>query len=373
MRSATERRLGTNRPTLSRSAGEPDGGAHASAAGRNSSLRAKRFALTFPRCEVLPELARRRLRKVHGYVSCVVVREPHLDGSPHLHVLLELSETLVIRHSVFDRIARKHGNYQAERSPARWLRYLLKSDPSGDNLSFDGEEPHERLERIRAKRGVKVSDAVAKLIMEGTSLKEIAVVEPGFTLMHSRAMREFEDLTREDAADVPFKLSVVCGPEYREESGVLVEWLTDNIGNRSRPIKTPQLWICSPPNVGKSSLIARLDEAIKVYTVLYKGNWFGGYSENIDLINMDDYHAEKTMAELNRLVDGSITKLDRKGLEAHEKRHNVPTIVMSNTSIRGTYCNIVDESRIVAVESRFLELVLTEFDHIWDIYFSKWY
>ncbi len=209
---------------------------------------------------------------------------------------------------------------------------------------------------ITSSKKETVGDEISKLIRNGTSIEDIATDEDygGYTLLHLQAMQRYSDLVRPAPEPVATKLEF--SPILGGHPGTMpvCAWLNSNIRADTRPIKTPQLWLYGPPNVGKSSFVLLLEKHLSVYVHAYE-SWYDDLTNLFDIMILDDYGGELKPALLNRLVDGSTVMLPRRGRRPFRKHRNIPVIVLSNRSIQDTYPN-ADQVGVVALQTRFLEL-----------------
>ncbi len=84
---------------------------------RNSEFRlnAKNIYLTFPTCDVTATVAMASLmRMMQDKIKYAIIStELHEDGTPHLHLLIQMIDKCNIRRADYlDTITGKHGNYQ---------------------------------------------------------------------------------------------------------------------------------------------------------------------------------------------------------------------------------------------------------------------
>ncbi len=99
-------------------------------------LHAKQFFLTYPKCDLSPQLALVQLRNCLPVEKYVIAREDHADGTPHLHVYVRCSSKVRIRSAsrldLLGENKRYHGNYQTARSAGGVTAYCKKG---GDYIS----------------------------------------------------------------------------------------------------------------------------------------------------------------------------------------------------------------------------------------------
>lgn len=98
----------------------------------NFVIRGLNFFLTYPRCSLNIKdacecLQARLSAKLPIYI--LGAREQHADGSPHLHILIQLTNSLRTRDCTFFDLAEFHPNIQVAKSP-RQVRAYIKKHPS---------------------------------------------------------------------------------------------------------------------------------------------------------------------------------------------------------------------------------------------------
>ncbi len=75
----------------------------------------KNLYLTYPQCDVTATVAMENLMKLWPSTIkyAIIVTELHEDGTPHLHLLIQMKTRADIKSASFlDSITGKHGNYQ---------------------------------------------------------------------------------------------------------------------------------------------------------------------------------------------------------------------------------------------------------------------
>lgn len=104
-------------------------------------LAAKRFFLTYPKCDTPKEQVMANLHtRFEKTLRCAMVaHELHADGSNHIHVAFELSvRREFTKPSCFDDLAGQHGSYEAIRDWRAAVQYLSKVGLAlGFNLSIN--------------------------------------------------------------------------------------------------------------------------------------------------------------------------------------------------------------------------------------------
>lgn len=99
----------------------------------------KAFFLTYPQCFEEPRSIGTHLEQLHPTEYCVVARELHQDGNPHLHALVIFTEKKNIRNASFFDYGNYHPNIISPRDRKGTVTYIKKGSPSGDDLYESGE------------------------------------------------------------------------------------------------------------------------------------------------------------------------------------------------------------------------------------------
>lgn len=135
-------------------------------------------------------------------------------------------------------------------------------------------------------------------------------------------------------------------------------WLNDNLFNNHK-FRQKQLWIWGKTQLGKTQLIENLKlNGVTTYSIDYGSKFYDGMHDGIQLISFDEFKAQKTITEMNKLCDGSKCQLDTKGSH-YEIKRPLPVIVTSNFSISGAYSNS-DTDHLETLKGRFLEIEVTQ-------------
>lgn len=95
-------------------------------------IRAKFFAVTYPRCPYKNELVDELLKKYDDIHYIAAASEQHEDGTPHTHILIEFKEKKELRDERCFDFLLQHPNIQGCRNPKAWFEYISKE---GTNLT----------------------------------------------------------------------------------------------------------------------------------------------------------------------------------------------------------------------------------------------
>lgn len=313
---------------------------------------AKTFFLTFPRCSAQKEEVSRLLNEFRPQCGARllwsrVVQENHEDGAPHLHLVFQFDKSVnVCRSDYFDFLATGHHcNIQSAKSPRSVLEYLSKSDPSPCDF---GAVPS-------SARQVGKLEEIAMSIKGGASLEDVDSRFPGVYLNKKRQIDDYYHFQMVKARRFnilnwsPLKCSL-DRPSFLE----VLAWFNDNVGSTvPRKIKTPQLWLWGPPNVGKTSLLEFVATRARVYLAPSE-DFFDSYDDaSYDLALFDEFSPKcYNLGNLRKFFDGQKMCLRRKGGQI-AKNKNLPCVVLSNFSIDKAFGALVDKQ---SFHARFLEV-----------------
>jgi len=307
--------------------------------------------LTFPQTDVSKEEALKRLLERHLGVDYVeICAEKHADGTPHLHLAVFLKEKLRIRDpDFFDFICGKHGNYQTMISPKAALEYIRKEDPSP--LTY-GTPPQSSGSRVPK------SNLFASAITSGLSLDEASTLDCGYFMLNLRKITDYHSfcsMKRHRSSIVPIVLPITYSGTSLDTERV-IDWLNTNLLTVRR-FKAPQLYLSSPPNYLKTSLVNALQQRLRVYHMPLLEDFYDFYDDdNFDLVVLDEFRGQKTIQFLNMWTQGGLMNIRKKGSQSMKTR-NLPMIVLSNFPLDLVY---KDTTKIETLKTRFLEITLSE-------------
>ncbi|QDJ95277.1 replication-associated protein [Capybara virus 35_cap1_1079] len=321
----------------------------------------KSFILTFPQCAEKKEVAAERIEQkfgssLKGYVVC---EEAHKDGTPHLHVFLQFTEKL--RHSdknYFDFIGGKHGSYEVARNVRKSVEYVTKSG----NYVAKGVD----VESIRKKKS-PMSAQVAESIMSGKSLSDINKENPGYVMMNKRKIEEYESWVKCEQSKKQKVDWVPPSVEGLTDSNLqIAKWICSNI-RQNRAFKAPQLYIHGPRNLGKTSLVEWLERSLSVYHMPTTEEFYDHYSDDYDLVVIDEFKGQKTLQFMNQFLQGSPMTIRKKGSQSM-KYKNLPVVILSNYSLNECYPKAANDGRLDTLMCR---LDFVEVDSFIDFYHDR--
>lgn len=332
---------------------------------RKFNLHSKRVFATWPQCGTDIKTILARIKTLPNYNWAVVSAELHEDGSPHRHAIFALKKKLNVKDPKhFDFLADSHGHYEGVKNLTECMDYVAKNhDYVADNINVDeamnGHAP-------------STSTAVAKKIMDGASNKEIMKEYPGFYLLHSRNVKEFQHEWREDQLELQLKPWTPFNVPNDAPDCVktVMAWINSCAGKTStaeRPIGTQQLFLWGKTQIGKSSFVAKLSTMLKTYFCPISEHFFNGLNETHQLIVFDEFHGQHPITFMNQFVDGQQMVVPSKGGQ-YMKKNNPPVIALSNYPPARCYAKVYEENpdHFDAFLRRWLviELTTTLFDYL---------
>ena len=292
-------------------------------------MQGKKYLITFPQCSVKKEEVAKKLeekfKNMKGYIVC---EEVHQDGTPHLHAFVHFEERQVFNSpDCFDFLTGKHGNYKVANSVRGSVNYVTKAG----KYIVKGID----IESIQKKRAPK-SETVAKMLMDGKSLEEINDEDPGYVMLNKRKIEDYQSWIECNKAKkskltwVPPSLDGLTDTNKQ-----IAEWICSNV-RQKRKFKCPQLFIYGPRNLGKTSLIEWLEQYLSVYHIPMGEEFYDLYSDDYDLVVMNEFKGQKTIQWMNSFLQGGPMNIRKKGSQ-YMKRANLPAIILSNYSLSECY------------------------------------
>lgn len=302
-------------------------------------LNARRIFITIPKCDVSPQEALTRILSNNKTKSCacVIAREQHADGTPHLHILLSKTRPFNINNpSYLDFIGEKRGNYQKVRFFEACLRYVTKKgEYIAHKIDVDSilQSYNKKIIAQNKKKQGK-SKLIWEYLNDGKTYEELVKdSELGpFLVLHSSSVKRL-------AADIQHtkqkELKLLSKPIYchliimGREFDLLSEL----------PFKTKQFWIHGPPNTGKTSLIRKLEDiGLRGYQIS-TNNDFANYDDALfDFCYIDEFKGQLTIQFLNEFLQGSKMYLPGKYvIGGVVKNRNLPIFILSNYTPEQVY------------------------------------
>jgi len=317
----------------------PDSGGHQpSPSSRQFRFNAQVVFLTFPRC------LRPKEDAISGLLAAfpeqvkwaIVCRELHQDQTPHLHLVAKFKRKInSVNPRLFDQVLGEHPNIQSVRSIKNVLKYVRKSD---DSPLEHGDVPSTEASTVNDFQKESKSDMVAKALISGATIQQIASDHPGYVLLHLQKMELFRTRMMMKTTTLPTLTSLVLLPdptmttEAVQSSTSLVEWVRKNL-LAPRAFKDPQLWMWGPPNTRKTSFVHLLKKYYRVYCVPHE-EFDDLYEDGLyDLAFCDEWRNDlRAIGWLARFSQGDDMTLRVKGGQ-RTKSQNIPMIIASNFPI----------------------------------------
>lgn len=115
-------------------------------------LSAKSFFNTYPHCDVPKELVLAQYQDLGTLTYCIIAKELHQDGTPHIHVCCTFDRKRnFVSPNCFDLLydgRTFHGNYSTARNKAASINYCKKEDENPLEFSPDQPTEEEEIEDI---------------------------------------------------------------------------------------------------------------------------------------------------------------------------------------------------------------------------------
>lgn len=324
-------------------------------------LTAKNLFLTYPQCDTAKSVLLSNAKTFFGdnLNWIVIAQETHEDGALHLHAAIALKRQFSTRDPFrLDCLAQNesrtfHGNYQSMRNVRNSLNYLMKED---QNPAAFGIDPKIAVAKKNGKAAL-----MAQMMTDGATLQELISEDAGFVMMNHQKIVNFQQILKIQtlrAKKTQSQLNIdlaTGGPEAL----LIVQWLRENI-RHPREFKQRQLFLESPPNHGKTSMILELQKYLNIYWAPLEGSNDDLYEDGVyDLVVFDEFHGQRKLTWLNWFMQGGSMPIHRR-YNSTIKDDNLPVIILSNSSPRQCYSN-VSEDRLTPFNERINHIVLTQF------------
>lgn len=318
------------------------------------------------------------LRSPRDVIWAVVAIEDHQDGGKHCHCIFRLSGNWDCRNpNALDGVFGKHGKYESPDSLVKTLEYVMKD---GNWLSFGDFDPElhvQQRKKHKSTQSGKILDVVQSVMSPSvnpqTVIDRLYMDLPESMVFQSRKISEFvvgfcETQARAAIHSSRRRLAGFApaepGIELSPAEALVLDWLRSNVQvpYQERPFKQQQLWIAGPPGVGKTTLINNLEPFLAIYLPPQQEKWFTGYSDNYDLVVLDEFHgsAHVTPQFLNMFVQGGHISVAQKSGLPMPKKKNLPVMVLSNFTISGAFPK-APPILLAALRARFLEVWTDDF------------
>jgi len=296
-------------------------------------------------------------------------QELHQDGNEHLHAYVQLKEKIRLNRDQFSYFFDLnyddpcyHPNAQAARSAKNVVGYVVKGKFNGAMQDFVEYNmcAASVLKKENPKNGI-----IAKLLLEGKSVKDCFDAEPGYVGERLQRIQYLYQWLK--TQQVP-ELDPWVGPdpnqfELNSPNYQIATWLNANIKKKRTP-RTPHLMIVGGTLLGKSLLISKLRNYLNVYKCPAQGPFYPPWEDGkYGLIAMEELRAGWTVSDLLLFLDGSPTVLKVHG-GLNYKNDNVPIIITSNQTFDQSF-HRVDQTSMRALNAR---IQLVEISEMIDVF-----
>lgn len=313
--------------------------------------------LTYPQCGITAETALNRAIALFAPKEpklIVACSEKHADGTPHIHVVVQLGKKPNYTTSAFaDPIGGKHGDYRPIKGRdglLKSVKYLMKD---GDFVFHGVPDLAAWIEDRKAKKGTL--HQIAAMAKAGKTLRDIDAAFPSSVMLHQDKIRkyiEFQKSVAQEAEKEEWK-----DPEielgWSDAARKVANWLRLAAAG-PLPYGQQHLFLHGPTGVGKTSLIMWLSRFFAVYHVPMGEAFYDFLSSSHQILVLDEFKAQKTITWMNSLLGGSPMTLRKKGSQ-FLKTKNTPTIVLSNYTLRECYHQVTD-AKFETISRRLLQV-----------------
>lgn len=276
-----------------------------------SRLQGKRYLLTYPRCTLTKEEVLEALQSSLSLKAYTVARELHQDGTPHVHACIHLESSPNTTNMRYFDIHAFHPNIASLKNKSDWERASKYCQKDGDFLTSCSE--------CKSKRTILFEELLQN---PGGLTKEFILTHPEIMAYNYSSLKQW--------------MSYVVPPLPIPRNQLLP--------------KRRHIWIFGPSNTGKSYwLNARLELSFEPQE-LPRNNDYTGFNLCTDLVYCDEYKAQLSIQELNRLCDGR-TKLNTKGGTTIIAFPML--LIVSNFSIDRCYQKEMDPEILRSLHNRF--------------------
>jgi len=315
---------------------------------------------TFPQCETKKETALENILAEWKDIIkfAVVCEEKHENEDPHLHVVIKFTTALTASEASFaDFIAGQHGSYEPCRTITKSVDYVMKD---GNYVTY-GQLPKNI---AKAPPKSKIGDDVIAALDAGATMEQIRKAFPLYWMLHNKKIQDYynavqaEKLLKEQPKFPGFVVPSAVADYYGHE---VATWINENF-LKPRTHKQQQLWLCGPPNIGKTYIVMMLKEYFQIYEPAKNSNYYDGFSEEMHkAIVFDEFKGNKTITEMNQLVEGTDMLLHARYafVRKSAKKGNCPVIVLSNFTPKEAYSNVTDQA-LAPLLARFKVIEVTD-------------
>jgi len=355
----------------------------------DSKKKAKRFQLnsqklflTYPRCPLKKEEVMVALKAIFKSLDasveslCVAEEQHQLDGDDqlgqggttgrHIHALVLLSSTLRIRNARFADIDGYHGRYQAVRSVKAVAKYIQKDGV----YIVEGVDPF----KCGTASNGAVSARVTKLIMDGAEVADLLQNKEdlslcSYVMKNLRTILQFQSFCRRNTEDELKNLEWSATAELLKTKSDLVltplelkmrkvmEWVI-SCYKVTLPFKTPQLYLKSTSDHGKTSFALKLMSFFRVFWAGTGQHLYDDFNAKFEMCVFDEFHIKNipNIRTLNQFLDGQVMSVPCRYNNVL-KAKNIPCLILSNYSPDQMFR---DSTALSAFKSRILYVEIEE-------------
>ena len=205
------------------------------------------------------------------------------------------------------------------------------------------------------------------MLEQGKSLVEVKEAEKGYFLINKRKIEEYAAFVQcENSKKSKLEWVPPSVEGLTDANKQIAEWICSNI-RQTRAFKAPQLFITGKPNLGKTSLVEWLKKFLSVYLMPTTEEFYDHYSDDYDLVVLDEFKGQKTIQFLNEFLQGSSMPIRKKGSQGI-KNKNLPVIILSNYTLEECYRKANEDGRLDSLRARLLRV---EVDSFIDFYHDR--
>lgn len=337
-------------------------------------IRSTKIALTYPQCPVsiigMTDFIRMKTSKYKTNIIVTSMEDHRKTDGRHLHVYVETLDPINTSDCHFFDFSDVncmgietvyHPNIKLVKDKEGWLKYVCKDgNVYCYPIYFDWKVYIKQTEQHKTTASAKITEA----INTGESLRDIRNNFAPFMLLHSKQVTQFYNDYHSDLLEIEAekKWSKIIrldadtppGSAYQQaiDNAQIARWITRNTIDKRYQFRDSNLWIYGETKIGKTTLVETLKNAgCNICNIDYGTPFYDGLTDKTQLIVFDEYKAQRTITEMNKLCDGSTGRYNIKG-GSFLKTKPIPVLVLSNFSIQEAYHNS-DQKHLETLINRF--------------------
>lgn len=327
----------------------------------------KNLGLTYPQCSLPKQELLDHILSLLNNTNYIIVSEEdhHETDGKHLHVAISLQKSKHIKNQRFFDYKGHHPHFEPTRDTTSWVKYVIKD---GNYTTHPTNFKPSDLVTAREKHKAPITAKIANDIQQGASIQTIYTTYGSFMVMHGHQVQQYYTTIKqyERHKQNLEKWSRVIGFKPQDPrdtlgpTGRICGWLNNSLVSKNHKFGTKNLWLHGKTKMGKTTLKQVLKHTgLNVHEMDLGSNFYDGISDDTQLIIYDEFKAQKTMTDMNRICDGQSTRLNIKG-GSFMKEKPTPVLVLSNDSIEKCYHNM-DKDHLETLQRRFYEIEITKF------------